>query len=337
MTRQVRLLLPALLAGLLAGCAPGQATFITKSSLGLEVDGQPPRLAVGYDRVEGLLAPGADKGAVPSAFAFIQTGAGFLGQNGRQTYATGIAANIIACDRPLSDDKAEETCRFKADDVDLKRSGQTYVFFGTETSYGVKLGYNGTGSVLLGLRRTEMSTLPLSTNAQGDNAYPSVLASFDGTVDARAGGPGGGPPAGDPVRQDTLSAVQFFATGTAAQSLAREPRIREALRKQAQEEVLKKYRDVELEQGSIVAKILRCYKDVPDSAEADIWKDAADKGAISSGYAMPMGALAAAIDAASRAKARSLYLDALSVNDGFDAARLLNLTDHADYVCSKKS
>ena len=93
------------------------------------------------------------------------------------------------------------------------------MFFGTGTTLGFRVGFGPEGvpdSMVLGYRRKEISVIPLgitrATDTEPEKAhYPSVVASIDTTVRASTADSTG------------LKTKQFFATGQAADALARNP------------------------------------------------------------------------------------------------------------------
>ena len=54
--------------------------FMTKTSLGVDVDTKPPTLEIGYDRKEGTISPTFQDGKVLSQVASFKTKDGIVGQ-----------------------------------------------------------------------------------------------------------------------------------------------------------------------------------------------------------------------------------------------------------------
>src|SRR5712692_5987404 len=93
------LLLPVAVASLLHGCAykpEENVAFITKTSIGLDVDGTPPEVSFAYNRVEGYLGPRYENGAVPPVASALSTDGSILNRGIKQFYATGDAARLVA-------------------------------------------------------------------------------------------------------------------------------------------------------------------------------------------------------------------------------------------------
>ena len=95
-TRRASIVLSLAIA--LAGCAsrPDTVVFVTKSSLGLDVEQTPPSASIAYDRVEGYFGPRYESGAVPPVVAVFMTNGQLLDRRVKQLYATGDAARHSA-------------------------------------------------------------------------------------------------------------------------------------------------------------------------------------------------------------------------------------------------
>lgn len=210
------------LAGLgcaaLAGCAhPDAVLFVTNTSLGINVESKPPTVSVAYDRTEGYIAPRYDNGALPPVVASIQTGGNIFNPKIRQVYATGQAAVRATGDGSEPSSNPNMT------------GGRQLAFFGTNTTVGFKVGFDGQATVpdtfLFGYRRKEFSYIPLGTDPKtGNDTYASALASVDSnTATTGTGGVAGAAGIG-------LDHAQFIATGLAADNLARNDAITRAFR-----------------------------------------------------------------------------------------------------------
>ena len=92
-----------LLALPLTACASGQNTvvFVTKTSLGVDVEQTPPTASIACDRVEGYFGPRYDTGAVPPVVASFITNGELLGRDVKQVCATGDANTSAAL--PVAD------------------------------------------------------------------------------------------------------------------------------------------------------------------------------------------------------------------------------------------
>jgi hypothetical protein len=194
---------------LLAGCATDRVIFVTKTSIGIDADTTPPTVSIAYDRTDGYFGPRYDSGAVPPVVSSIKTDLAIFAPKIRQVYATGNAAMLVLTDPPPQEvEKLELTGKKKT------------MFFGTSTTVGLKLGFDASGvpeSILLGYKRKEISVIPLGTktkkNGNGEDVeidtYPSVIASIDMRVRSAS------------LDDTSLALSQFFATGNAADELAR--------------------------------------------------------------------------------------------------------------------
>lgn len=203
--------------GMLSGCiGTDSAVFVTKSSIGIDVETKPPQVSLAYDRTEGFFGPRYEDGSIPPVIASIRTDGGIFDPRVKQVYATGAAANILA-------DPAQPV-RSNT----LSASAAKPMFFGTSTTLGFKVSF-GTDtklpeSVTFGYKRKEASFIPIGL-LNGQHHYPSVLAAIDSESTFKK------------LDQTGVESVQFFATGFAAESLAREPVLRELLIQRAAEAV----------------------------------------------------------------------------------------------------
>jgi hypothetical protein len=209
----VKITLLLVAATALAGCADAANTaiFVTSSSVGINVDSKPPTVAVAYERVEGFLGPRSENGGAPPVVASMETEGNVFSPQIRQTYATGGAAVTAAGGEQEGGPKELVGPRKP-------------MFFGTGTTLGFKVGFNTEGtpdSLVLGYKRKEISVIPLGvtppTATEKEKAvYPSVLASIDTTSKMSN------------VATSGLASKQFFATGRAADALAKNPSITRA-------------------------------------------------------------------------------------------------------------
>ncbi|MEJ0028756.1 MAG: hypothetical protein WDN01_22240 [Rhizomicrobium sp.] len=188
----------------LSACASPQDTvvFVTNTSLGVNVENQPPSASVAYDRTEGYVGPRTANGGLPPVVASLQTGGDVFDPKVRQTYATGAAAEIAA--DPGSGAHGPS-------DLEGPSADNRMAFFGTSTTIGLKVGFDTSAvpnSLVFGFKRKELSIIPLGTDGT-KRVYPSVLASVDTTVAATT------------LKGTGLTIAQYFATGLAAESLAR--------------------------------------------------------------------------------------------------------------------
>lgn len=203
----------------LAGCAStDHVLFVTKTSVGIDFDLKPGTASIGYDRVEGYLAPRYSNGEIPPVVASVKSDGRIFNPAIRQVYATGDAA-VIATGGPR-----------KKRNQPMKGDGEL-MFFGTTTTTGFKVGFT-TGlpdSFVFGFKRKEYSYIPLAAAKEekddkgqtkpGRHIYPSVLASIDTAANVATDGT---------ITQTALTNAQFFATGTAARNLASTRRIQDS-------------------------------------------------------------------------------------------------------------
>lgn len=230
-------ILLVLAAFLMAGCSSlgkDSILFVTKTSVGVDVDSKPPTLVIGFDRKEGTIAPEFDTGEVLPQMAGFTTDLGFINQAVGQSFATGNAAVLmsqylasIAGPDPKGPIDIKKDFS-KPQSVTTNGRRKRY-FFGTDTSFAFKVGFGlETGglpdSLSLGYKRKELAFVPLfevpDSDANGTGMkkvnLPSLLATA-GLVTVV-----------DPKKPERTKVVhtQFFATGLAATYLAALPEIR---------------------------------------------------------------------------------------------------------------
>lgn len=291
-----------LMAMLLTGCASGPNTvvFVTKTSLGIDVEQTPPTVSIAYDRVEGYFGPRYDTSAVPPVLAVFTTNGQLLGREVKQIYATGNAAQLLA----------DPSAHIPADPA---LTGNTKpMFFGTSSTVGVKIGYEAGGSTstfTFGYKRKELSVIPVT-----DGAFPSVLATLQTDIDARTAG------------ATSFGAGQLFATGSAATHLAKRTEVRDVFMSKA-DTALSAYRAEERQQGRHALVTLSCLAALSDAQLPKVWSnaealDVLDKEA-------KIGDFATLRPAAARDK-YTRYLALLNA-DAQDTTLRMNL--HRQYVC----
>ena len=239
---------------LLPGCAPGYNSilFATRSNLGFDADTSPPNLEIGISRYEGVLEPTFEGGqTVPVMGSFSSDSDAFYRffWGVRSTFSTGQAAYIMSDlynektpDKPWDDSNIPVVRLSKEPELNerirfLKEGEVRPVIFGTDTNLGVKIRWSGQtaqypSSINIGFKRKEAAWAPLglkqfSVGTNPDNtpilAYkvnaPSLLATIDVGVTAEQGA--------------HLTYLQYFATGAAADNLARRREVREAMLKRS--------------------------------------------------------------------------------------------------------
>jgi len=312
-------------AALCGGCAGvNSVLFVTTTSLGIDFDTKPPTASIGYDRVEGYLGPRYDNGAVPPVIARIRTDGGIFTPHVRQVYATGAAAALLT-------DKDSTT----KGPVDLT-GGKRLMLFGTTTTTGVKITFDGQypDSFHFGFKRKEFSLIPLGEAAAGNkivDVYPSVLATLDNGVRA-VGGPA----------DVGLQFGQVFATGVAAEAMAKDTAIQELFKTEVKD-AFAAYRDATREQQVVSAAVLRCYIGVREADLPDVWNDAnthgllRDPGTLAQLKAWHAAATAAGATAQVKEdnlrRASRQYASDIAIVDGATPTRLDSLKAHRTKVC----
>lgn len=240
---------------LLSGCAGyNRILFLTKTNVGIDVSREPlPTAEITIARREVALLPtyqdtiaNQDK-TLPLFGAFSQSG-GLLNPSIASVFAGGSAAVAIAGDQSscvAQNDNASDSCdsitlneypddrgwfeRFwksKPDPEETKGQVKPF-YFATDTSYGAKIAWDGTGgpyptSLKLGYNRTEFAYPPILISGSG-NQYivkvPTFYASIENKnrfnvnpTDPNAG----------------VSQTQVFATGRAAKAWAERQQVEDA-------------------------------------------------------------------------------------------------------------
>lgn len=201
--------LAALAAVCLAGCAASkdQVLFVTSTSFGAQFADTPPTASIAYDRAEGYFGPSYANGALPPVVGVFGSGGTIFEPQVRQLYATGAAA-LVATGASNAPGPADLLTRSDDD--------KHIMFFGTGTTIGLKVSFDTGGApnaLSFGYRRLEFSLIHLGQQAGANgglvDVYPSVLASIDTTSTATS-------------QTDTgIHIQQFFATGLAADALAK--------------------------------------------------------------------------------------------------------------------
>lgn len=257
---------------ILAGCAaaPDNVVFVTSTSIGINVDNTAASASFAHDRVEGYFSPRYKGKATPPVYADLETNGSLINRKIKQVYATGDAAKTVLglnedANAPATDQAILKKTFLQQDDassnntkVDDKAKestedglapDKTVLFFGTNTTAGFKVGFGATAinTFVFGYKRNEMSVIPAGAKASD---YPSVLASLD--IDEE--------PSPDKGKADVK---QFFATGVAANALAKKPDIKTALESKAQSR-LAAFREDERLQNSYVRASVNCFTGMLD-------------------------------------------------------------------------
>lgn len=282
------------LTGLLGGCASNSVTFITKTSLGVDVSSQPAVAQIGYDRFEGYIGPRFDNGAVPPVVASFATNGKLLDREVQQVYATGRAAEIATA--------AQGTA---LPPPSLNGPHQV-MFFNTGTTLGLKLGFganSATDAFTLGYKRREISVIPIT-----EGQFPSVLATIQNDVEAASRDKAG------------LNVTQYFATGLAADAMAGQATVRSLLSRRFEA----------LDQSRSALSILSCVSSLPDGDLPRVWKNVG----VLELFKKDDPNLVATLGTKPPAEARALYASYVARDDETDAARSELLRRHREFVCA---
>lgn len=319
MTLMRRLVLLAA-CGLLCACAATRdhAIFVTKTSLGLDVESSPPGASFGYDRVEGYFGPRYDTGSLPSVAGIFESDGGLLDRQVRQTYATGRAAHLVSA----PDSGAAPT--FSEEHFTGERKS---MFFGTGTVVGVKLSF-GSGAVTdftFGFKRKEVSVIPVSSTVSSvvtpsgatattvTHTFAPVFAHFDNLTRA------------DTMDTSKVDVRQFFATGKAAEQMAHE--LRRPFKEEAAALILAQYREAERKQTHSTLRILHCVARLPDPRLGAVWQNA-EALKLFDDAAVP-----GRLRAATPHDARAIYTGQLRLVDPRSGERTAALVAHENFVC----
>lgn len=229
-------------ACLLTSCSVGKKNvlFVTKTSLGVDLDASPPTMDIGFARKEGSLAPSVEGDALP-----VMSGIGGSGGLANSVFGAGASTNFaigtpavivsqflgseVVIDRDKEtlakiidpDERTEEGKKF-ANVGTIKKGERRRYFFGTDTILGFKVHLSEElkgipDAAVVGWRRKELAYVPIQE--QGDRLrVASMLATSDFNVEASGGDADAG-------------YSQFYATGLAANHLAGIPFVRNVVAK----------------------------------------------------------------------------------------------------------
>lgn len=239
----------------LVACATSndRASFVTKTSFGLDGDSAPPSFTVAYDRFEGYVGPRFEEdGTVYPVVGFIETDGSFFTRSLKQTYAGGNAARIATGQAPAA----------AASAAAASAAAPKLMVFATGTTVGLKVAFADTGaptSFTLGYKRKEASIVPVDAQRQ-----PSVLASLDNATNVASAASG------------AFGVRQYFATGVAADNLARLETVRKSFRDKAGQAIgaVGEFRTREARQGRLALDAVACVLAAPDDRLPGIWNNA---------------------------------------------------------------
>ncbi|MEE9129802.1 MAG: hypothetical protein V3T84_07260 [Phycisphaerales bacterium] len=253
----------------LGGCGIGynRVLFGTKTNVGFDVDTKPPVVQLNINRKEGVIAPQFENGMkLPVLASFRFESSKSFSPNIGSAFATGDAALTLAAlydddtptlenepdgwmqrlelikkfnssltlnHKPTIPDNAAMLFAEKGPDGEyFQQTDVRPVFFGTDTSLGLKIGWSGAGafpdSAKLGFNRKELAWVPVSIrdeSSDGLGPYSVKTSSLLATIDSGIGQP----TLVDGAPQTDIQYVQYFATGDAATLLALQQNVRMAM------------------------------------------------------------------------------------------------------------
>lgn len=196
------------------GCK-NRLVFATHSSIGMDVSGtaqMPNKVSLSFDRYEAAIVPRKANGEAHSVFGGMDADmTWFSGHAIKQTFATGEAAKLATggTSSPLAttNDKNE-----------------AQLIFLTATTYGLNLSAGEQSmppNLLLGYRRSEAAVIPIPDSAQeARSVYADIQISTTPTSN---------PVATDFSKLGGTRIKQSFATGAAADALAKTSAVKEKL------------------------------------------------------------------------------------------------------------
>lgn len=235
------------ISGLIQGCVGyNSVLFGTRSNLGFSYDTAPPSLEVAVSRYEGVIEPTFESGQVVPVMASLSSGASgfrnfFWGV--KSAFAAGEAAYTMSYlyedDTPaknvvipyervtLSQIPAPTPLGMKVKYIEPGKARP--VRFATDTTLGIKIRWEGQtaqfpSSANIGYKRKEATWAPIAIgiNRKADpkKPYEADTASLLATIDVNVTTPETG---------TTLQYLQYFATGSAANNLARRQVVRQVM------------------------------------------------------------------------------------------------------------
>lgn len=197
MKKKSLMLALAVLCFFLAGCAFGKESvlFTTVTGVAIDVDSEPPRVNIGYERHEGVLAPVFEDGEVLPVLTTVGTRANIFDFSAQHSYATGDAALVMSDylakqeEYPFGAPATERVARPEMNGRIIVPKGdkecteRKRYFFGTDTSFGLGVQFHGEypRAVSMGWKRKEFAYVPLLEktiyrNAAGDLKNLSEMA-----------------------------------------------------------------------------------------------------------------------------------------------------------------
>lgn len=311
-------LLVLLLILFISACSE-KVNFITATSVGLELEAAPkPRINIGAKRLELYSAPTYTEGDLPPVLSSFKLNGTVFDPRIKQVYATGASATLVqlkgaeekyqtALLALISDnDKNLDISKLKLLGV-VKRPDnpqESYSVVATGTTYGLDIGYSnlGLGHLLIGFERYVASSIPIASDVgcgdgstSGCDYYPSAVAAVDVRFTAGNSGKylsknssqqkiaqnmvnedqveGVSPP------EAAIDAVQFFATGRAAQALALNEQLQEIFLEEAQGGISQSRRLSNLAKGDAL-RLTSCYLDADIAKRKSILRFAEGVGVL---------------------------------------------------------
>lgn len=297
---------------LLGGCATHYASFVTKTSLAvLDVDTAPVETSIAFGRTEGYVGPRFNDGSVYPVTGFINASGRGLMRETQQVFAGGAAAVLVQ-----GADSASSITGPCTDGRD-----RPPLFLATGTSVGVKVGFVEStalpNSFTFGYRRKEAALVPVD-----EKCRPSVLAALDSDGGARAA-------AGE--AKANLAITQYFATGEAADALARSPAVRRLFAQgaEAARSSVEAFSDRERTQLRATVDAVGCAAAVDDTRFNElVLVNARELGLF------PENGFDKVMAAPPGGPRRQRYADLLQLRAGADDARSAAMEIHRQRVCA---
>jgi hypothetical protein len=225
---------------------------MTKTNVGIDIDGKPPTAEISIARREAVLEPTFEGGQVPPVMASFRSAAtGLLGlfYDISATFAGGDAATTMA---KLYGDPTAEPEDFDTSSMCLwappkgipifpsategseQDSPYRYFAFGTDTAFGLKIAWSGMtaqfpDTVRLGYNRKELAWAPIFVSKEEctepitntKRPYKVTVNSFLATIDHDG--------QATTLKDTGFDHLQYFATGKAATSLSLRKEVRDAM------------------------------------------------------------------------------------------------------------
>ena len=242
----------------LSGCAGyDRILFVTKTNIGLDVDNKPPTAEITIARRELAITPTYQdtigrENTLPLLASFGLMG-NFLSPHITSQFAGGEAAIIIARGSDTNDNPGADSsaiCLSKEPDMrpPWKKIWHYFVgrgeentrafYFATDTSFGLKVGWDGTGGLYpdnlkLGYNRKEIAFPPIFVKAVEkceDKTAPSDGEKWEVTVPSFFASLNNSS-ALTTRSESGVTHVQFFATGKAATEFVKRPDVNKEIYK----------------------------------------------------------------------------------------------------------